>query len=64
MIKEEKNIDFYTTGRQPSEEEFARIGECIRKDKVKQRIDFENPVEVEDVVEPTSREGGFDVPGN
>ena len=38
MIKEEKNIDFYTTGRQPSEEEFARIGEWIRKDKEKQNL--------------------------
>lgn len=30
----------------------------------RQGIDFENPAEVEDVVEPTSPEGGFDVPGN
>ncbi len=33
MIKEKKNIDFYTTGRQPSEQEFARISEWIRKKK-------------------------------
>jgi hypothetical protein len=33
MIKETKNIDFYTTGRQPSEQEFARISEWIRKKK-------------------------------
>ncbi len=33
MIKETKNMDFYTTGRQPSEKEFARISEWIRKKK-------------------------------
>ncbi len=38
MIKEEKNIDFYTTGRQPSEQEFARISEWIKKDKVKKAL--------------------------
>ncbi len=36
MIKEEKNIDFYTTGRQPSEQEFAQISQWIKKDKKKQ----------------------------
>lgn len=36
MIKEPKNVDFYTTGRQPSEEEFARISEWIKKNKQKQ----------------------------
>jgi FHS family L-fucose permease-like MFS transporter len=30
----------------------------------RQGIDFENPSEVEEVIEPTSPEGGFDVPGN
>ncbi|MEO8822337.1 MAG: MFS transporter [Ginsengibacter sp.] len=30
----------------------------------RQGIDYENPVEIEDVIEPTSPEGGFDVPGN
>ena len=30
----------------------------------RQGIDYENPAEVEDVIEPTSPEGGFDVPGN
>lgn len=35
MIKEEKNIDFYTTGRQPSEKEFERISEWIRQKKAK-----------------------------
>lgn len=35
MIKEAKNVDFYTTGRQPSEQEFARISEWIKKDKQK-----------------------------
>lgn len=38
MIKEEKNIDFYTTGRQLSEQEFARISKWIRKDKAKQTL--------------------------
>ena len=36
MIKEAKNVDFYTTGRQPSEEDFARISGWIKKDKQKQ----------------------------
>lgn len=36
MIKEDKNVDFYTTGRQPSEQEFARISEWIKRDKQKQ----------------------------
>ena len=35
MIKEPKGVDFYTTGRQPSEEEFARISEWIKQDKQK-----------------------------
>ncbi|MDQ6901464.1 MAG: hypothetical protein M3139_00465 [Bacteroidota bacterium] len=38
MIKEQKNIDFYTTGRQPSEQEFARISEWIKKDKAKKKL--------------------------
>ena len=38
MIKEEKNIDFYTTGRQPSEQEFTRISEWIKKDKIKKAL--------------------------
>jgi hypothetical protein len=33
MIKEPKNIDFYTTGRQPSEQDFVRISEWIKKDR-------------------------------
>ena len=33
MIKEPKNIDFYTTGRQPSEQDFIRISEWIKKNK-------------------------------
>lgn len=36
MIKEDKKIDFLTTGRQPSDQEFARISEWIKKDKQKQ----------------------------
>ena len=35
MIKEEKNIDFYTTGRQPSEKDFERISEWIKNKKRK-----------------------------
>jgi Zn-dependent M16 (insulinase) family peptidase len=38
MIKEPKNIDFYTTGRQPSEKEFACISEWIKKDKERKKI--------------------------
>ena len=38
MIKEAKDVDFYTTGKQPSEQDFARISEWIRKDKQKQQI--------------------------
>ena len=36
MIKEAKNIDFYTTGRQPSEQDFKRISEWIRQKKEKE----------------------------
>lgn len=36
MIKEPKNVDFYTTGRQLSEQEFARISEWIKQHKEKQ----------------------------
>lgn len=35
MIKEAKNVDFRTTGRQPSEQDFARISEWIKRDKQK-----------------------------
>ncbi len=35
MIKEPKNIDFYTTGNQPSVQDFMRISEWIRKRKLK-----------------------------
>lgn len=38
MIKEEKNIDFFTTGRQPSEQEFEKISEWIKKDKAKKEL--------------------------
>ncbi|HKB42988.1 MAG TPA: hypothetical protein VKC90_01315 [Chitinophagaceae bacterium] len=33
MIKEAKNIDLYTSGRQPLDKDFARISEWIRKKK-------------------------------
>ncbi len=36
MIKEDKKVDFLTTGRQTSEEGFARISEWIKRDKQKQ----------------------------
>lgn len=36
MVKEPKNVDFYTTGRQPSEQEFARSSKWIKQDKQKQ----------------------------
>lgn len=38
MLKEAKNIDFYTTGRQSSEQDFARISEWIKKEKQKQSV--------------------------
>ena len=38
MVKEPKNIDFYTTGRQPSEQDFIRISEWIKKDKQRKSI--------------------------
>ena len=43
MIKEAKNVDFYTTGRQPSEQEFARISEWIKRDKKKQEARKSKP---------------------
>ena len=35
MIKEAKDVDFLTTGRQPSEQDFAHISEWIKRDKQK-----------------------------
>lgn len=35
MTKEAKNVDFCTTGRQPSEQDFTRISEWIKWDKKK-----------------------------
>ena len=37
MIKEPKNIDFTTTGKQPSEREFALVSEWIKKRKDQQK---------------------------
>ena len=37
MIKESKDIDFYTSGRQPSERDFARISEWILNNKKKEK---------------------------
>jgi hypothetical protein len=37
MIREPKNIDFMTTGRQPSEEDFALVSEWIKKRKEKEK---------------------------
>lgn len=37
MIQEPKNVDFVTTGRQPSEADFARITEWIRQDKSRKK---------------------------
>ncbi|MEO5592121.1 MAG: hypothetical protein ABIR15_16705 [Chitinophagaceae bacterium] len=36
MLKEAKNIDFSTTGKQPSDQDFLRISEWIRKNKEKE----------------------------
>jgi hypothetical protein len=33
MVRESKSIDFYTTGRQPSDQDFERISKWIRKKK-------------------------------
>jgi len=38
MIKEPKNIDFYTTGKQPTDKDFTRISEWIKKDKKRKEI--------------------------
>lgn len=35
MIKEAKNVDFYTTGRQLSEQDFERISKWIHQKKRK-----------------------------
>ena len=35
MIKEAKNIDFYTSGKELSEQDFAHISKWIRKSKKK-----------------------------
>ena len=35
MIKESKDVDFYTTGRQPTAQDFARISEWIKINKQK-----------------------------
>ncbi len=35
MIKEPKNIDFYTTGKQPTSQDFMRISEWIKEQKKK-----------------------------
>jgi hypothetical protein len=37
MVKESLNVDFYTTGRQPEEKDFARISEWIKKQKKRPR---------------------------
>ena len=37
MIKEPKNIDFFTTGKQPSEKDFLRISEWILENKKKEK---------------------------
>ncbi len=34
MIKEAKDIDFYTTGKEPSKEDFALISEWIKQKKL------------------------------
>jgi len=38
MIKEPKNIDFPTTGKQPTDKDFTRISEWIKKDKKRKEI--------------------------
>ena len=48
MVKELKNVDFCTTGRQPSEQEFARISEWITQDKQKQAHSIPEPMPTEE----------------
>ena len=36
MVKEPRNVDFFTAGRELSEQDFARISEWIKQDKQKQ----------------------------
>lgn len=43
MIKEAKHVDFYTTGRQPSNSDFARISAWIKRDKKKQPARHSKP---------------------
>jgi hypothetical protein len=43
MIKEAKHLDFHTTGRQPSESDFARISAWIKRDKKKQQTRHSKP---------------------
>jgi hypothetical protein len=38
MIKEPPKIDFYTTGKQPTEKDFTRISDWIKKDKKRKEI--------------------------
>lgn len=42
MIKEEKNIDIYTSGRQLSEREFAKISDWIIRNKAKKTLPNKN----------------------
>lgn len=35
MVKEPKNIDFYTSGRQPTKDDFKRVSKWIMKRKQK-----------------------------
>jgi len=35
MVKEPKNIDFYTSGKKPSDEDFARISTWIKNRTLK-----------------------------
>jgi len=37
MVKEPKNIDFSTTGRQPSDKEFSLISEWIKRKKAQNK---------------------------
>ena len=57
MIKEPKTIDFYTSGRQLSNEEFALISQWIATDKEKQLAKHtkglkkrqKDPAQIEDI---------------
>jgi Zn-dependent M16 (insulinase) family peptidase len=56
MIKEPKNVDFYTTGRMPSEKDFTMISDWIRKSKMKRTVTPSKKVSKTKRPTPTTKE--------